>query len=286
MSLPLLSSERKKSLLSLIDDDNQIVRNGILSEIRHYDKEGIEFLLDSKVEFPHLANSIADVLKALDYTDTEKDFKDFIHSLNYELETGFLMLDRIENPTLDIRTFQKELDRIANRVSELVTPPMSAFAHCKIINRILFHEFGFRGDREDYYNPDNASLTKALERKKGLPIILSIIYILVADRCGLQLEPIAFPGHFMVGCFRDEQAFFIDTYESGAFKNFDDLALELDTAVDENFIFQLAPAPVGEVLCRNCRNLANSFQKMADEKKSSIYQRLIREFEIAYKKNA
>ena len=75
--------------------------------------------------------------------------------------------------------------------------------YCTIINRVLFHEQGFRGAGKKFENPDNSIVHKVLKSKQGLPITLSLIYILVARRVGLDLEPIGLPGRFMVGCFSE-----------------------------------------------------------------------------------
>ena len=78
---------------------------------------------------------------------------------------------------------------------------------CSVMNRVLFHEYGFRGAGKDFENPQNSFLHRVLERRKGLPITLSVIYILIARRLGFDLEPIGLPGRFMVGCFSDERPF-------------------------------------------------------------------------------
>ena len=113
------------------------------------------------------------------------------------------MLARTVNPRLDAGRCCEQLDAIAARCRELIVEPSSAREKCRVLNRVLFHDYGFRGNIEHYTDPLNSYLDVVLERKKGIPVSLSIVYLLVAQRAGLELEPVGLPGHFMVGCFLD-----------------------------------------------------------------------------------
>jgi regulator of sirC expression with transglutaminase-like and TPR domain len=66
------------------------------------------------------------------------------------------------------------------------------------LNLVLFVEEGFRGNAGDYYDPKNSFLNEVLDRKTGIPITLSVLYLEVARRAGLTLEGVGFPGHFLV----------------------------------------------------------------------------------------
>ena len=68
------------------------------------------------------------------------------------------------------------------------------------LNRFVFHESGFRGNDTDYYDPRNSYLNQVIERRRGIPITLAIVYITVGNRLGLRLEGVSFPGHFLVKC--------------------------------------------------------------------------------------
>ena len=85
------------------------------------------------------------------------------------------------------------MDKLARRTRELLTPPMSPRQICSILNRVLFHEYGFRGAGKDFENPENSFLHRVIERRQGLPITLSVLFILIARRIGLELEPIGLP---------------------------------------------------------------------------------------------
>ena len=110
------------------------------------------------------------------------------------METGWYLLDRVIYPNLDSSVSSLQLDELADRVRDLLTAHSDPKQICLTINRVLFHEYGFRGAGKDFENPQNSFLHQVLEKKKGLPITLSLIYILVARRAGFDLEPIGLPG--------------------------------------------------------------------------------------------
>jgi regulator of sirC expression with transglutaminase-like and TPR domain len=83
------------------------------------------------------------------------------------------------------------------------------------INYQLFEIEGFRGNQEDYYDPRNSFLNDVLDRKTGIPITLSVLYMEVGRRIGLKVEGVGMPGHFIVKCKHNGAEIFIDAFERG-----------------------------------------------------------------------
>lgn len=282
-----LTAERKQAILTLLDDPSPAVRTAVLKEVRKYADAGV-LMLREVVETgtPEQVEIAEQWLESLGGENHTEHFFDYIQAYEYELESGSLMLERTIFPRVDAREYFAFMHEVSGRCRELLLSPASGYEICKVINRVLFHEYGFRGDNEHYYNPLNSYLNQVISRRRGLPITLSILYILVADRCGLQLEPISLPGHFVVGCFADDEPFYIDTFVGGAIRTHDDI---------EEFLYQnhvqprsehFQPATTGEVLCRCCRNLANQYAREGDEKRASYFLGFVKAFEEAHRKHA
>ncbi|MEZ4319635.1 MAG: transglutaminase-like domain-containing protein [Myxococcota bacterium] len=105
------------------------------------------------------------------------------------------------------------LDALARGVRMPPDPaPTEAIAR---LNLHLFEREGFKGDVDDYENPRNSLLHTVLERRRGLPILLSVVYIEVARRCGVTIDPVGFPGHFLVAPADAEPEFFVDPFNQG-----------------------------------------------------------------------
>lgn len=282
-----LSTEEKLVFLSLLDDQSPAVRHALLSYFREHSAEAVDFLKETaNGKNRALAWHARWFLEELKFSDPIAEFKGFIRSLNYELETGALLLSRTVFPSIDIGACCGELDAIANRCRELMAEPMTVREKCRVINRVLFHEYGFRGNYEHYTDPLNSFLQRVIERRKGIPISLSIVYLLVAHRLGIDLEPVGLPGHFVVGCYVEDAPFFIDAFEQGVFRSRDDLFTLLRLQQIEPKESDLAPTPVREVLCRCCRNLVNHYRASGDEEHAQLFADFVDEFDATYERHA
>ncbi len=279
------SPQRKEALFALMDDPSRMVRDALVDAFRALGPEGVIWLREAE-HLDELASHARKILQEIQGDDPAAAFIDFIRSFQYELETGCLMLDRTWYPELDTGQCGLFLDEVADRVRELICEPATVFDKCRTLNRVLFHEYGFRGDNEDFYHPDNSFLSRVIERRRGLPISLSIIYLLVAYRCDIKLEPVGFPGRFMVGCYTEGDPFFIDVFEGGVFRTVEDLETMIHEYRMEFDPLTLTPATVGDVLMRCCRNLVNQFTRARDPESARLYADFVHEFENAYKRKA
>ncbi len=281
-----LNSEIADAFLSLLDDTNPAVRRALVAHFQAHSVASAHFLKEvAKGKNRLLAWHARWFLDELKLSDPVSEFKAFIRSLNYELETGALLLARTLAPDLDVGACCTQLDAISQRCRELIAEPMSLRDQCRVINRVLFHDYGFRGNHENYTDPANSFLDQVLARRKGLPISLSIVYLLVAHRLGLSLEPVGLPGHFVIGCYQEDTPFFIDAFEQGAFRSPHDLYLILRSHHIEPKISDLAPMPVREVLCRCCRNLVHHYTLAGDDDHAALFAEFVDEFDAAYERN-
>lgn len=282
-----LTPELKEALLSLLDDASPGVRKEMLAHFARLGPEGLQVLQEaSRSQNRVLSWHALWFLTELKFTDPVSEFKGFIRSMNYELETGSLLMSRTIAPDLDIGGCCSNLDAIAQRCRELMVEPSTLRDKCRVINRVLFHEYGFHGNVDSYTDPLNSFLDQVLARRKGIPISLSIIYLLVAQRCGVSLEPVSAPGHFLIGCFVEDRPFFIDAFEKGLFRTPDEVYTLLR---DYNIVpkaTDLAPTPVREVLCRCCRNLVKHYAEHQDYEHARLFAEFVDEFDATYERHA
>ena len=128
------------------------------------------------------------------------------------------------------------------------------------MNYFFYKEQGFAGNASDYYDPRNSFLNDVLDRKVGVPITLSIVYMEVARRLGLELEGISFPGHFLVKLPTSDGAVVLDPYAGGVSLSAEDLEARLNQLYGElghkvSLDDALASAGKKEILLRMLRNL-------------------------------
>lgn len=287
MNNETLSSARREAFLGLLDDLTPPVRKALVAHFGELGQPALQFLQEvSNGPNRMLARHATWFLEAIKFTDPVTEFRGFIRSLNYELETGALLLSRTVSPELDAGACCAQLDRIAGRCRELISLPATTREQCRVINRVLFHEWGFHGNVENYTDPLNSLFDQVLTRRKGIPLSLSMVYLLTAERLGLELEPVGLPGHFIVGCFTEKKPFFIDPFDRGIFLETD----EVFTLLRANKIVpkstDLMPTPIREVLCRNCRNLVNHYKASGDARHAELFASFVEEFDAAYERHA
>ena len=278
---------QRQALQELLDDSSPTVRAALLAEFVRHGRESVD-LLRTITHQPNrmLALHAAWFLHELNFSDPVGEFREFIRSLSYELESGALLLSRTVNPDIDVGACCTQLDSLAARCRELIAEPMTAREKCRVLNRVLFHEFGLHGNADNYTDPRNSYLDQVLARRKGIPISLSIVYLLVAERVGLQLEAVALPGHFMVGCYEENVPFFVDPFNAGVFLSAGEVFMFLRQHSNHPSVSDLAPTPVREVLCRCCRNLAHHYRVTHDAEHARLFAGFVAEFESTYERHA
>jgi regulator of sirC expression with transglutaminase-like and TPR domain len=115
-----------------------------------------------------------------------------------DLVAGGFAIARTEYPLLDTPHYLGRLESLAGRVRARMRASPTARETIALLNRVLFDEEGLRGNREDYYDPRNSFLNDVLDRKLGIPITLSVIYMHVASRVGFPIAGTGMPGHFLL----------------------------------------------------------------------------------------
>ena len=157
------------------------------------------------------------------------------------------------------------LDRLARGVGK----GGKVFESVARLNHRLFVEEGLRGDEEHYDDPRNSFMDRVLERKLGLPILLSVIYLEVARRVDLPMCGVGFPGHFLVSPIDAEPRFFIDAFHGGQVRRVDDLRAGLSRAAGRPVAAweldqALAPVDNRAILVRINNNLKGSYFRRGD----------------------
>ncbi|MBA61060.1 MAG: hypothetical protein CMJ76_01730 [Planctomycetaceae bacterium] len=126
-------------------------------------------------------------------------------------------------PNTEVHSVQNEIEEIAERILLRVPSgyPRALAAH---LHQVLFDDLGFHGDTNNYFNPRNSFLPHVLRSKQGLPITLTIIYKLVAERIGLQVDGINTPGHFLARLHVEDDSMIIDPFFRGNVLNAEEVA--------------------------------------------------------------
>lgn len=151
-------------------------------------------------------------------------------------------------PGLDVDGYVGEIDRFAKRLRARLAPGASAEERVIALNEFLFDDLGFSGNADDYYDPRNSYLNEVIDRRRGIPITLSILYLEVGRRVELQLEGVSFPGHFLVRMRLRGGTLVLDPFSGGAPQSEDELRERLKRVVPSGMgVGEPGGVPMGDL---------------------------------------
>ena len=132
-----------------------------------------------------------------------------------DLVEASLVIALEENPAVDMNRYLGEVSGWAESVRERLAGTRDIERFVDTVNQLLFAEEGFRGEDDDYYDPRSALLSEALERHAGLPITLSVIYLEISRRVGVEAAGISLPGRFLVRLSGPFGVLVVDPFDGG-----------------------------------------------------------------------
>ena len=184
----------------------------------------------------------------------------FVKNPNFNLVEKCLKFSQIlEYPDLQVEEYIEKIKHMGLSIRETIGDVKNPTYLISMLNEHLFENLGFSGDENDYFNPKNNFLNEVIDKKSGLPITISILYVEIAKFIGLDLKIVGFPSHILV---KYNEGMILDPFYDGRLVDIDDL----QEILDENFASQLEFHPefldeitTEQILLRMTRNLKNSY---------------------------
>jgi regulator of sirC expression with transglutaminase-like and TPR domain len=180
------------------------------------------------------------------------------------LAEAALLMACEEYPQLTISPYLDQLDSIAARIETRLRHDDSPLEIAAKINGVLYGELGFHGNSDDYYDPRNSFFNDVLERRTGIPISLSAVYMEVARRLSFPLSGVGLPGHFLVKYRNHSEEFFLDPYNQGEVLTHEECRLKLKSLYGDSLPFSdqmLAAVTHRQILARMLNNLKAIYLK-------------------------
>ena len=195
----------------------------------------------------------------------------FVKNPNFNLVEKCLKFAQIlEYPDLDVEEYIQKINRIGMSLKESISDVKNPTYLISMLNEHFFENLGFSGDDDDYFNPKNNFLNEVIDKKLGLPITISILYVEIAKLIGLDLKIVGFPSHILV---KYNEEMILDPFHDGELLDVDDLQEILDINFNEQLKFQpefLDEIEPEHILIRMTRNLKNSYVQ------SFVYDKALR----------
>ena len=208
--------EKIPFLIKLLDDESETVREALYEQFSYFG--------------PYLTSELQKVAPTLNEDDKHKIYSLLAHYSSLKLKETWDSWFAIENPDEKLETALGLLAEFQNgfyypvKLKESLNTLAAEFLlkhpapDVLQLGNYLFKTKGLMGVPEvDYYQPFNSNLVYVLQEKKGIPISLACIYMLVGKRLGLRVEGCSYPGHFLARIYHEERMYLVDCFNGGRF---------------------------------------------------------------------
>jgi regulator of sirC expression with transglutaminase-like and TPR domain len=267
-----------KALVSLLDDEDTQIISQIEDKILSLGTSIIPFLEQEwESNFnPQVQRRIEELIHTLQFELLKERINEWYNGSDHDLITGMWLAATYQYPDLELIKLRQELEQIYYETWLEFKPDLYPFDQIKIINGVFFNKLKFAANTKNFHSPGNSMINIVLETRKGNPITLCVLYLLVAQKLKLPVYGVNLPNLFVL-TYKDENhaQFYINTFNKGLIFSRQDI---------ENYIneLHLAPQPSFfepcsnlEIIRRVFRNLIMSFDKMGEHAKAEEVKELL-----------
>lgn len=189
------------ALVRLLDDPDEEVYQHVEKKLFEYGGEAIRFLESAwEQSFDSLLQErIENIVHQIQFQTVKEDLKLWYLSGAFDLLQGALIINRYQYPDLDEQKIIIQLEEIKREIWLGLQYEMSSLEKVKLVNHVLYNQYGFGGNTKNHLDPQNSYLSQVLESKKGNQISLAIIYSTLAQKLDLPVYGINLPQHFILG---------------------------------------------------------------------------------------
>lgn len=252
---------RLEILSSLLSDDSPTVWEEVRREFEKTGPGGIPTLRRAAgSRDPSVRSRARTILLDLEKRRAIRRLLRYAMREDIDLERALFLLARYHTPHLDPRPYQRALDRMGAEVLRRGRAKKSEMDRAMMLSEYLGGELDFGGSLSDFHHPDNIHVHRAIERRAGMPLTLSAIYMFVARRAEIRTAVLPLPGHVMLRVYGGERSIIIDPYHKGHPRSERECKKYLDhNGLPFNAAW-LRDAPAAILLRRQLMNLQKSAQ--------------------------
>tara|TARA_B100000575_G_scaffold235404_1_gene197134 strand:- start:13640 stop:14494 length:855 start_codon:yes stop_codon:yes gene_type:complete len=255
-----------ESLMFLLEDPDPFVQEQVQLRFMELGDRAIPLLDKIRVQTKDKEEKkrAKDILHKLTFTSLKEGFAELLLQgigNRAQLERAVFTLARFGNPTLREYEYVKKLDHFADMIRSSLRYNRTEREEMQTFMKFIFEDLNFRGDNKDYHNPANGFIDQVIERRKGLPISLSLVAMFIARRLQLPVFGVNMPIHFMLAFVGEKEEQLIDPYDQGAEVSYDQcyFFLKKNNVTPKPDHFKMASDI--NILARCIRNLMHSYER-------------------------
>ena len=281
-----MNDKELNALISLLEDPDKEVFDSVKSRLVEL---GIEVLpeLENTWEsnFDSLVQDRAEkIIHEIHFRDIIKSLKKWIQKKDKNLLEAWFIISKYQYPDIDEQFYRSKIYNLVSQINLEVEQTYSELEKISAFNKVFFDQNGFKGNTRNFQSPDNSFINTVIDKHKGNPLSLSMLYIIIAEQIGLPICGVNMPKHFIIG-FEDENEingdaikFYINPFSKGAILNRQDLEvfLKREKLKEESKYF--TPCGNTAIVKRLLNNLLHSFTFQSKKEKAQEIITLIRLF--------
>ena len=267
-------------LIKLLTDRDEFVRNRVQKQLIDLGEDALPFLEiavrggddDLRIQ----ANAVIQSILPQKLAEKFRQLAQKGLGQDIDLETGMMLIMEFGYPNSDPEEFRQKLDELAQNFADILNPEAEPPEIVTAFTHFLFQQKGFKGNKDDYQNPDNSFLNKVLDNQTGLPITLSAICVLLAKRLHLPIVGVGMPGHYIVKYSLPIEPIYFDPFHQGRLltkKECIQIVEQFGHSFEEHFLSQ---ATQRETLIRMLNNLIQVYKKSNETKKAETLTKYIK----------
>lgn len=273
-----------KAITKLLKSDDELESRLLKEQLETFD-EGV--LRDIESEIPpsdqKLKETFLKLVLNIRREKLKQDFAKWASDPLGTLEEGVFLVASFNNPFVDKDKYFNILEDWSKKLSEnlkKVKLPNDSASIVNEINHFIFMDLGFRGNRKEYYDPNNSFIDKVIEEKLGNPILLSVIYILITNRLGLPVKGVNMPAHFLVQYTDSLDPIYVDPFNEGELITKTDCK-ERITALNLSWSESYLSNPTNkQIVSRIIQNLINIYHNKGEIELKELLEDYIKALKI------
>lgn len=272
-----LSEKELHALVSLLDDSDREVKNHVLDKLISIGHPVIPFLEKKWEESfnPAIQKEIEDLVHRLQFLQLKERLIDWKNSPDQDLLTGLWIINTYQYPDLEFEKLNADMHQIYFEVWTAFKNDLLPYEQVRIINGVLFNSLRFSANTKNFHSPGNSMLSNVLETKKGNPISLCSIYLLVAKKLGLPIYGVNLPNLFVLTYKSSDASFYINAFNKGLIFSRKDIVNYLEHLHIESREVFFEPCSNIDIITRVLRNLIVAFEKLGELEKSGEIKELL-----------
>jgi len=267
-----------KALVSLLDDDDGQIVSHVEEKILSLGTTIIPFLEEEwESNFnPTVQRRIEEIIHTLQYALLKERIAEWYSTEEKDLLTGMWLVATYQYPDIELIKLKQDLEQIYYETWLEFKQDLYPFDQIKVINGVLFNKLKFGANTKNFHSPGNSMINVVLETKRGNPITLCIIYMLVAQKLKLPVHGVNLPNLFVL-TYKDNvhTQFYINVFNKGLIfsrQDIENYINELHLTHQQSFF---EPCASLEIIRRVFRNLIMSFDKMGEHAKAEEVKELL-----------